>query len=212
MSTSNRIRWAGLAAVLGGVLYALAALLHPAGEDAAAVLSPTWVTAHAFGGVSGLFTLLGLAGLYARQAERAGRLGLIGFVSAFIGIAMSGPGEFLAAFVSPFIAAKAPALFDEVMSSQPTGPALAFQLVMIAGLVVGYILFGIATVRAGVLPRWGGWLLIAGVLLAFGSPLSHIIGIVAAAVLGLGLVWLGYALWSGKSEVGQQHQPAPVGL
>ncbi len=62
-------------------------------------------------------------------------------------------------------------------------------------MVVGGILFGIAVIRARVLPRWTGWLLILGVslnlifrLLAF-PDLSQIIGSIVRniAIVGMGV-------------------------
>jgi hypothetical protein len=37
-----------------------------------------------------------------------------------------------------------------------------------------------------------------GLAWTFGGQISHVIGILAAFVLGLALVWTGYALWVGK--------------
>jgi hypothetical protein len=42
MSPANLIRWSGLISLLAGVLYALAALLHPVGEDLT-VSASLWV-------------------------------------------------------------------------------------------------------------------------------------------------------------------------
>ena len=85
MTTANLIRWSGLTTLLAGVLYAAGALLHPVGEDLAAVNNPNWVPAHLVYWVSVLLLHLGLVGLYARQAKQTGWLGLVGFVLAFIG-------------------------------------------------------------------------------------------------------------------------------
>jgi hypothetical protein len=85
MSTAKLIRWSGLISILAGVLYALGALLHPAGEDLAAYTNPNWVPAHQVYWVSAMLMLFGLVGLYARQVEKTGWLGLVGFVLAFIG-------------------------------------------------------------------------------------------------------------------------------
>ncbi len=63
--------------------------------------------------------------------------------------------------------------------------------------MLGGLLFGIATFRAGILPRW------AGVLLALGTVLAPVAGLLPyasqpkiAVPVGLALAWLGYALWS----------------
>ena len=65
---------------------------------------------------------------------------------------------------------------------------------------VGTIPLGLATLRAGVLPRWPGLLLIlsgtAGLLGLLPLPsLKNIPAIASAVLLFLGLGWAGYALW-----------------
>jgi hypothetical protein len=63
--------------------------------------------------------------------------------------------------------------------------------------ILGGVLFGIATFRAGILPRW------AGALLAIGTALAPVAALLPnasqpkiAIPVGLALAWLGYALWS----------------
>jgi len=188
------------------VLYALAALLHPVGEDLASVNSPNWVPSHFVYWVSAILMQLGLVGLYARQAEKAGRLGLAGFVLAFIGTALVGSIFFLATAAIPLIAAELPLVFDQAMT-----PPAFIVLMLVVGFALGYVLFGVATMRAGVLPRWAGLLLIIGVLLFMLSEagllertLSHVSVTAGDIMFGLGLAWLGYALWSEKREAKSQ--------
>lgn len=196
MSTSKLIRWSGMASILAGVLYTVGTLIHPAGEDVAAIASSTWVPAHALSAAAALFMLLGLVGLYARQVEKTGWLGLLGFVLAFIGSAILGSEQFQAATLMPIIASKAPTLIEE---SSTSSSALIFGLVLLLSFVLGFLLFGIAVMRAGVLPRWSGLVLIIGLLLSFGGAISQVIGIIAAVVFGAGLAWMGYALWTSKT-------------
>jgi hypothetical protein len=202
MSTTNLIRWSGLVSLLAGVLYAIAALLHPVGEDLTAVNSPNWVTSHLVYWVSAIFILCSLIGLYARQAEQSGRFGLVSFVLAFIGTAVVGSIFFMASTVIPLVAAGSPASFDQAMTPPPF-----FMPVIILGFVLGYILFGITIMRVGVLPRWSGLLLIVGVSLfpiseapLFDRTLSHVIVTIGDVLFGLGFAWMGYALWSEKRE------------
>jgi hypothetical protein len=72
----------------------------------------------------------------------------------------------------------------------------------------GALLFGVATIRAAVLPRWAGGLLaggaIAGPLLSVLLP--HTLAQSAALPTGLALICLGYALWSQR----RQGTAAPV--
>ena len=67
---------------------------------------------------------------------------------------------------------------------------------------IGYILPGVAIGRAGVLPRGAGTLLaIGGPVVAFSPPIGvPAVLIVGHALFGLGLVWAGYALWSGTEK------------
>ena len=78
---------------------------------------------------------------------------------------------------------------------------------IILGYMLGYILFGVATMRAGVLPRWSGLFLIIGSALFMISEavplddsLSHLIVTIGDVIFGTGFVWMGYALWSEKRE------------
>jgi hypothetical protein len=52
MSTTKLLRWSGLASILAGVLFALATVLHPPGEDVPAIITAAWVPAHAIGWVA----------------------------------------------------------------------------------------------------------------------------------------------------------------
>jgi hypothetical protein len=65
----------------------------------------------------------------------------------------------------------------------------------------GGLLFGIATLRAGILPRWAaGLLAVAATLTPAAALLPHDIQRLAAIPVGLALAWLGYALWSLRRE------------
>jgi hypothetical protein len=68
---------------------------------------------------------------------------------------------------------------------------------IIHGLVmlVGGLAFGLAVVRAGVLPRWTGMCLMAGVVLvAAASDLPNIARTVAAALPAVAFIGMGCAL------------------
>src|SRR5215211_7203213 len=88
MSSSQLIRWSGLAAVAGGVSLGIAELVALSffGYD---FRQTTTTGTYAFYSVlimiTGVLLPLGLVGLYVRQSEAAGPLGFGGFVVAFIG-------------------------------------------------------------------------------------------------------------------------------
>ena len=69
--------------------------------------------------------------------------------------------------------------------------------------ILGGLLFGIATFRAGILPRWAGALLAVWTVLA---PIAALLPNASqpkiAIPMGVALAWLGYALWSEKRAEG----------
>jgi hypothetical protein len=59
------------------------------------------------------------------------------------------------------------------------------------------LLLGIATFRAGVLPRLGAALLAFGAAVTLaGGIIPHPLDRILAVPMGLAFIWLGYALWS----------------
>src|SRR5215210_6257165 len=84
---------------------------------------------------------------------------------------------------------------------------------MLRGLgayLLGGLLFGIATLRAGILPRWAAGLLAVGIvfpLLGLLLQVQHPYDRIFAVPVGLALAWLGYALWSERRE--QASAPVP---
>jgi hypothetical protein len=76
--------------------------------------------------------------------------------------------------------------------------------------MLGGLLFGVATLRARVLPSWpAGLLAVAAALTPAAALLPHDIQRLAAIPVGLAIAWLGYALLS-EWRVGAS-EPAPGG-
>lgn len=209
MSTSNLIRWSGVALMLGSIGGLAHVFTHPPGETAQDALAAGWAFSHWVGFAGSVLTMLGFVGLYARQVHRMGWLGLIGFILAFVGTFISGAINLVGSYLSPVIARHAPTWLEAESPIFSASGALAAFVLQGIGFVFGYILLAIASLRAGMLPRGASWLVIIGILVASGDPLSHIIGIVGVTLFSLGLAWMGYALWSGMGET--VRQPQPVG-
>jgi len=73
---------------------------------------------------------------------------------------------------------------------------------------LGGLLFGSATFRAGILPRWAAGLLAVGAVApSVFAPLPHPLDRALAVPMGVALVWLGYALWS--DQRGHAAEPVP---
>jgi hypothetical protein len=198
LPSSELIRWSGLAAVLAGVLLSVGAILNIATEtenlSESATTAPyafTWLL-YLLGGV---LLLLGLVGLYASQSEAAGILGLVGFLVAFCGTVLLAGSAWFQLFVAPFFAVEAPRALDAESAGMLT---LGFVLTFPVFSTVGWILFGIATLRGGVYPRVPAILLIIGVLINF-LP-THF----TEFVFNVAVTWLGFVLFTGRGEAVQQ--------
>ena len=195
---SNLLRWGGLAAMLSGALLIVFVSLMQAAPDGFFYLVILIL----------LPLVVAIYGLHARQARQSGLLGRIGFVVALIGtgglavlFAVVGVAETLFGFDPDGVATLGPLLF-----------------VLFLAFMVGIVLFGIATLRAGVLPR------IAAVLFAFGPLAGLVLDLLTGAffdeeatpwglyignaAFAVGLIWLGYAVWSGRGAASDQ--PARV--
>lgn len=165
MASSGLIRWGAIGFMLGGVTWLVLGLSARFGYLQAIPGRPdVWlfVVAH-------LFTVAGLVGLHTLQKESYGLLGQAGFYSALAAIA----ARILGAVV--FLAG----------SSALEWISLPATLSMLVGLV----LYGVATLRARVLPRWYGLALIVSM------PVSLPLSVYGTALFGLILVVLGYGLW-----------------
>jgi hypothetical protein len=94
------------------------------------------------------------------------------------------------------------------------GAGLPGAVAVLAGLafLIGLILFGAATMRAGVFPRWSGLLLIIGDVVfgagSFAGTAATIFEVLGALITCAALVWLGLSLLSGSGASVQQ--PARV--
>jgi hypothetical protein len=198
MSSKVLFRLSGFALLVALPLQVLGYVLHPPSERVVDVLDPMYGPSHLILFVSWLFATLGLAGLYARQAHRAGVLGLVGFALTVFAEAYHFYLLLYEAYVTVFLA-RDEATQALVGSDGPLAHGAGALGPLGFALVLAFPLFGIATVRAGVLPRPSGWLQIASVpvfiLGAFVvSPDAPApLGTMAAAPIA----WLYYLLFAG---------------
>lgn len=208
MSSSRLFRLSGLALLLGAILAIVAVVGHNAVRQAselAELTNPPSVMFVRLLMAGALLVIIGMPGLYARQAERAGVLGLIGFVLTFVGLL----------FVDVVMTANWGFIMPEIAAT-PEGRALIeaglpapwFMMLVLPTVVIGLLLLGISTVRAKVLPRWIGWLFIAGVLfmpVSFAVPvISHLFPV----PIFLAFASCGYALVRDRAQVARRHEPA----
>jgi hypothetical protein len=212
-TASNRIRWAGLSAVAGGSLFAVMQLIHPP-EVLPSVTTGAWALVHYLGVAMCLLNLVGVAGMYARQADEAGRLGLVGFLLLGLFWPLTAAFQFAEAMILPLLVSDAPAFVEGwlgIVTGSPSAVDLG-ALPAVYGLtgglyLLGGVVFGVATIRAAVLPRWAAGLLAGGTVAPLAlSVLPHEFVRLAVLPMSVALVWLGYALWSERRE----HASDPV--
>jgi hypothetical protein len=174
VSSWDLSRWCGLAAMVGGVLWAAQNILVLTVEEI------RWTEGMFL--VALLLVLAGVLGFHFLQEGRYGPIGRAGLWTIFGATVVQEVGLLIFIF----------------------GDATLFWLVSPVGYVVmiaGYVLFGAATLQAGVLPRW------CGLALLLGEPVTYLLGDYGGLVFGLMWVALGYVLWSLRGVSAEQ--PAP---
>jgi hypothetical protein len=212
-TSARLLRLAGLSALVAGVCYVLVGIFHPANVPSS-VVTTRWEIVHVLACAMCFFGLLGLAGLYARQAARTGWVGFVGYLLLSLWLVLIMGFSFVEAFILPQVATESPALVHAWMGMF-NGPSGTFDLGALPALwtltgpiyILGGLLFGIATFRGGVLPRF------AGALLAVSTALAPVAALLPnasqpkiAVPMGIALAWLGFALWS------EQRTQAPTHL
>lgn len=216
VTASKVIRLAGLAPIVAGLIYMGIQTIHPL-DVLSSVTTTQWAITHYLSLVMDMLAMLGLAGIYARQVEKSGWLGLAGYLLFSLFWALSMAFHFIEAFISPVVVTVAPKVVQGLLgmiTSQPSEISLGalpivYMVAGLAGYVLGGLLFGIATFRAAVLPRWAGILLALGTIspLVLSSLVHHPYDRILAVPVGLALVWLGSALFFERR--GQVSEPVP---
>jgi hypothetical protein len=208
MNSRNLIRWSGIAAMGAGLIFVGIQPIHPP-DVVASVTTGTWTVVIAFKLAMCFLFLLGITGLYARQVAQTGWLGLAGLLLFSLSWWLQTGFVFTELLLLPLLANAAPMFVESflgVVNGAP-GEINVAALATIYGLVgilylLGCLLFGIATLRAGVLSRRAaGLLAVSGPLaVIMVALLPHQLERLAAMPMGLAMVWLGYGLWAERPE------------
>jgi hypothetical protein len=201
ITSQSLIRWSGLAAIAGGVIFAGIQPIHPP-DELASVTTNLWAVIIGLKFAMCLSFLVGFAGIYARQAEKAGWLGLVGFALLTVSWFLQTGFVFVELFVLPVVANTLPGFVESALGVANGHPGVmdigalvpAYAVIGVCYLLGG-LLFGIATVRAKVLPRWPAILLaFAAVITPAAALLPHAQQRYSAIPMGLAMIWLGYCL------------------
>lgn len=175
-SNQSKVGWG----VRGALLAACASLL--AGVFAAVLpgrnMGPegslSWFLIESSDAVAEVGLIAALVGLHARQAHRSGRLGLIGVV-----VTVAGTGLMVVSTVMWLLPMTDGVLLDVLFN----GSLLLW--------LVGFPVFGVATLRAGVLPRWCGGVLLG--FIPFFATLFVLVDYWGEVRAGLAVAWLALA-------------------
>ncbi len=178
LAMANIVRWGAVGLVVSGVLWVVSGILASGVVNQATGFAPVYFVVYI---VALLLLVLGLIGLHALQRASYGRIGRAGFYTAVVASLAQVLG-----FV--VLLAGSPALF---WLASPVGGM---------GLVVGWVLYGAATLQAKVLPRW------YGVLFIVSLPVTLVLVFYGNILFGLALVVLGYALWM-RGGAPAEHPP-----
>ena len=204
ITTPKVIRWAGLSAMVAGIIFVVIQPIHPP-DVIASVNTNAFIIITSLKTVMCLFGLFGITGLYARQVEETGWLGLGGFLLLTVFYAVQMCYAFVEPLILPLLVTVAPGFVESSlgMGSGAGGPmnlgalAVIYQIVSLLYLL-GTLLFGIALFRARILPRWAaGLLALSGPLaLIMVALLPHQLERLAAMPMGIALAGLGFALFT----------------
>jgi hypothetical protein len=178
VSPSDLIRWGGLAGMLAGAAFIVLMLIPegPPGSFLYILNSLVFI-------VAVLLILVGLAGFHALQKRNYGRIGRAGFYTVIAAASVQ-----IVAQVGLMLGSTAVEFLD---------------FLGLLGLMVGFVLYGAATLQARVLPRW------CGILFIVFMPVGLLLGNLQPIWGGLVWVALGYALLSQSSGAAPQ-QPSRV--
>ncbi|KKK40007.1 hypothetical protein WQ57_01695 [Mesobacillus campisalis] len=201
------IRWSGLAAMVAGFLFIAIQPIHPP-ENLSSVTSGEWALIHYLSLAMAILALVGITGIYAIQLNQAGWLGLVGFLMFSLFWIATIAFTFAEAFILPLLAADAPKFVEGylgIFSGSSSGMDLRTlpTIVHLGGLlyILGGLLFGISTLRAGILPRWAAGVLAFGAVATLSSPLlPHPLDRILAVPMGIGLIWLGFSLFTRQAD------------
>lgn len=141
--------------------------------------------------------LLGCVVLFMVQAGRAGTTGLLGLVFTHLGAALSIIPAYL-------IMAQLAGQIESNRALIAAWVDFPFGRVGNYMLLLGMIVLGVSVIRAGVFPRWTGWLIVIGIALFLPSQFQSqaylflIFWAIGATLEGIGLGWMGWMLFRNR--------------
>jgi hypothetical protein len=209
MSKQRLVRYGGPAAMVGGALYlATFGMVYLIYDLFAQEAKGTFVGDHAFIHLFDtpmfVFLLLGAVGVYLRQRSSFGRVGKAGFYLTAFGFSLGAVGGAMIVVIGLSVG-------DEATMGVPDIIAHMLSHVFYA---LGSVLLGIATYRAGILPKTAAVMMGIGPVWLFamfmaGINQSFLLLLPPVIATGIGWMWLGHALRS-ERDLPQVVEPEPA--
>ena len=191
MSDSPLSRFAATIAIVAGALVIITRLVvaltvpTESGLLEAYVLTATHAINSVVSIVAYALLVLALVAAYDREARPAGTLGVVALGAAIVGTVFMAGDWWYEAFAVPRLAEVAPQVIDTFVGGRLLmGGVWSFAL-----FGLGWVLFGIASLRARVFPTAISVAILAGGFLS-GVPIG-IAYLSGGVILGLAFVWLG---------------------
>jgi hypothetical protein len=205
MSTSPITRWAGRISLAAATLILTSQLLNLAlgltqNADAGTL---THTLQFALALLAQYVLLLALTGLYTRQATAVGTFGLVGYLVAFLGGLLVAGDWWYEAFAVPQIAIHAPQVLDIPWTQ--SGSVMAGAIATAISFSLGWVLFGIATLRGRLLPAGPAILMIIG-----GAVAVLVLDTPYQIPLAVAVGWMGYRLNAAPRDQHEAPAPAPA--
>ena len=142
-----------------------------------------------FNFLGALIGLFGVTGVYLWQRAESGAFGLVAYLVVFLGLALIACTDFSGSFVYPNLS-------EDQVAQLGKSPAMIAIYISFLIFLVGEILFGISTIRAGVFPTAPTILFMIGFFLTIARAAYPKITFVGLTMSGCGLIWWGVSLWS----------------
>ena len=218
ITSTSLTRAAGVAAVVGGLLYIGVQIKHP-NLDLALVTTTEWKVRQTMKVLFASLSLAGITGMYLRQVTRAGVLGLLGYLTLATGFLLMLSTEVIGLVVVPTIAGTSPGYVSDVLAvSVPGGHAAGdlgligpFSQLVGVSYLAGGLIFGIALFRANVLARWAAALLAVGAVATLAIPVVPQVNFRLFAIpTGVAMAGLGYSLWREQRTPATASVPSTV--
>lgn len=188
MSSKTLFRLSGWAGILCGLLIIVDTVFIE-------LFLPPDVLTSSFGQLAVTLALLVLTGVYLWQKSVSGILGAIGYAVNFIGLALLAGVDFAGNYILPY-------LDQSVTQTLFAGPLRLVFLICSLIFVIGVVLFGIATFRAGTFPRLTAVMYILGFTLFGLSPfLPEVIARTAQVIGAVAVIWFGYVLITSTAPI-----------